>query len=121
MESCCYFHSPLCHFPSSSPSSSIRNAHTQKKIRTATVCMRQESPKETGFCNRRAIFYLGFSVFPLLSLSAKAVESLAAGEFAFLNFLCFQDSFLFYFSKINELRKLGFDSMAYYIISWQNH
>lgn len=83
--------------------------------------MRQESPKETGFCNRRAIFYLGFSVFPLLSLSAKAVESLAAGEFAFLNFLYFRDSFLFYFSKINELRKLGFDSMAYYIISWQNH
>ncbi|KAA8541822.1 hypothetical protein F0562_022974 [Nyssa sinensis] len=80
--------SPLHHsiFPTSSslPCSSqsvflnscSRN-EDNKKNRIALACMHHESPNDSGFCQRRAILFVGISVLPLLKLQAKSLEGSA--------------------------------------------
>ncbi|MCE2056026.1 MAR-binding filament-like protein 1 [Datura stramonium] len=90
MGSSCLPRSPLCHSPFAASSSSLcssqftpllscpRNAQTCKKKRPLIACMRSENQKESDFCRRRTILFVGFSVFPLLiNLRARALEGLS--------------------------------------------
>ncbi|KAJ8553378.1 hypothetical protein K7X08_024056 [Anisodus acutangulus] len=87
MGSCCFPQSPLCHSPFSTSSSSSlcssqftpllscsRNGQRCKKKRPVMTCMHSENQKESDFCNRRTIIFVGFSVLPLLNLKATALE-----------------------------------------------
>ncbi|XP_022954147.1 MAR-binding filament-like protein 1-1 [Cucurbita moschata] len=89
MGSTCFFQAPLhvSRFPFSSiPCSSCssqsnsltsRNAAARQKIGVPAAVERNNYFNGDGLCKRRAILFLGISVFPILQLKAQALESSA--------------------------------------------
>lgn len=92
MGSTCFFQAPLhvSRFPFSSiPCSSCssqsnsltsRNAAARQKIGVPAAVERNNYLNDDGLCKRRAILFLGISVFPILQLKAQALESSAQGK-----------------------------------------
>lgn len=100
MGSCCLLHSPIHRsilaFPSTSYSSSsshssclfspLRMVQNRRKKPRIYACVNQETGNERNLWARRVILFVGFSVLPVLKMTAKAFESWPQGKFKELNF-----------------------------------
>ncbi|XP_049356069.1 MAR-binding filament-like protein 1 [Solanum verrucosum] len=84
MATSCFPHSPFSASSTSLCSSQFTpllscpiNAQRCRKKRPVMASLHSENQKESDFCNRRTVLFVGFSVLPLLNLRARALEGLS--------------------------------------------
>lgn len=94
----CFLHPPLRHpqlLSPFSPSSSqcallyMRNAEKQRKHRVPMASLHEGDKHDAIFCGKRVVLFVGFSVLPLLSSRARAVQDPVTGKFWV--FFCFPE------------------------------
>lgn len=114
MGSTCFSQAPLhfsrfpfssvssCSCSSQSASLHTRNADAKERSGAPAALKSENYLNDDGFCKRRAILFLGISVFPLLQLKAQAIDSSPPGSLVLLIFFFFL-LVMWLFGKFHEM------------------